>query len=246
MARRRSVITSLGVLATTGLVGTASARTSTAPNGAVEIGLADRLKELLGRNKVSEARRLLEQHDIRHDISMGASGGVTIQDGSHIDPGQIGCSLVHLEDDRYLASGMMEFETDDNALDPRRSHLIDDVCGLTWDPNEWTSPDRTTDNLWHWVTDPNEIEYDEYNYYGTTATVDEKFWFTGTAGVSQQTELIRRNDHSDIGVKFAYESNVAWVSRTIASIAIGYGGISVSLPHGAARKWRKETSTDPP
>lgn len=126
----------------------------------------------------------------------------------------------------------------------RDAAMVDDACAIEHDSSEGTSPDPTRDNLILWAS-KHDISYDHYNpNHGVAAKVRLDTWQYPDATLSMQTDLIRRNDHPRIPVKFVYEHTFAVVNNYLSgvSISLAGGALSVSPPTGAYNVWTKEQS----
>lgn len=251
MVRRRSILVAVGASASTG-VGVVSGRGGR-PSSAREAGVTEAVADHLAAGEIDAATELLEDHRIAHAVGGGPTGhgpgapseGPSIESRYSESESSVYCTLFHLEDDRWLASGVVSLS--DRRYRLRDAAMVPDACGIAYDPAEWTSPDPTAGNVFL-SSDDHDIAYESYApLYGPAATVELGFNEYPDTAIGLQTELIRRGSHPDVPVTFAYEHTYALLNDylELVSVSVGATGLSVSLPTGASRAWIHEATASP-
>ncbi|WP_152423319.1 hypothetical protein [Haloterrigena salina] len=259
MVRRRRLIKTVGTLGAVGITGTASASDRDKKISATEIGIYEEVAELLRKGKTEEARVLLDKNDVRYVISTNQQGN---EQSSSISPADyynegnssVHASLVHVEDDRWLATGVANLRWGTNNW-IQGSNVINDGFSLDWDNSHWTSPNRTRENITYGVHKEEsvpgnptiEASIDDYARYGIGGEVDYKGQvepkypdFT----VNLQTDILRTDPHPEVGVAFRYKHTYA-ATGIKSSLSFTYGpGVVINVPQ-LANHWKLSESVDP-
>lgn len=257
MVRRRQVLSALGASTLLTSVETVSSRRGNRPATAREVGIGDEVTECLATGEIADAEELLTNSRVRHRIrgrsleeELGSpgdrvTGGIGIESRYSESESSVYCSLVHMEDDRWMASGVAVLR--DRRYRLRDAAMVLDACAISYDNSEWTSPNPTADNL-GLTASHHTIRYEDYSpTYGAAASVELTYNAYPDAVIGMQTELIRRSRHPHAPVVFEYEHTYALTNDylELVSISVGRGGLSVSLPRGAERAWLHEIATWP-
>lgn len=212
---------------------------------ATEIGLDGTITTLLENGRSEQARRLLDRHDVRHDVTQRPvqDDEVGIHGRYSESQSTIGSLLYQLEDDLYRAAGWMRLRGYRARL--RDAFLVEDACGIVFDSSEWTSPEPTAAGVYLNDPDPHTLSYDHYNpNHGVAATLSLQPARWPERTVYMHTDLIKRNDDDRVPIKFAYEHTWAAVNSYLSGVSISLAGgtMSVSLPRLASTAWADETS----
>jgi hypothetical protein len=216
---------------------------------AEEIGLGDRIKRLLNRGRIEEARELMLNNDVRHSISHQS---VPIREGGDDDSvsteqvytnnADVTCTLVKLDvGDRWFASGSMT-HPGDSKPSLRDYATVDDGSVLYWDNSHWTSANPTSTNINLWSYGDHSISFDKYRAAGCSAKVDLFDWATKQISVNHSTELYK--SYSGTHVPIAYEYIHTRAATSLGSLSIGFGPLSVSVNNGKV-SWRANTAAFP-
>ncbi|WP_290810452.1 hypothetical protein [Halovivax sp.] len=220
MAKRRTALTFAGALASAGLTGTATALNDGDEEiTAGDVELDDEIASLLLNGDAKEAESLLRQHDIRYDISRSEvdnGSDVGLQGRYSESASELGCSLVNIEDDLWLASGWASLSGPVPRL--RDAYLVDDACAIVFDSSEWSSPEPTEKGVT--LNDPahHQPKYHDFNpNYGPSATVEYDYNEYYDTTIGMQTELIRRNKVSESPSRSS--TSILTPSQTIFSAA---------------------------
>lgn len=245
MAYRRQFLAATGMLASGARIVSADTDSEVA---AEEIGLADKISELLARGRIQQAQELMDKHDVQYSIAHGSVGGQDDSSGG-ISPervyknvADVHCSLVKLsEEDRWLATGVAE-HNGDGKLSLRDHATVADGSILYWDNSHWTSANPTSDNVTLWANGRHSISSDKYRATGTSAKVDLFDGGTKPFTVSHHTELYK--SYSGTHVPVAYEYVHTRAASALGSISIGFGPLSVSVNNGKV-SWREDASASP-
>lgn len=248
MTSRRQFLTSAGLLATG--ASTVSAD-SVEPVPAEEVGLTDEIADLLSKAKIDEARKLLNENDVRHSITKesagskteGGTGGATPD--SHYDESgaDVYCTLVELTgNDRWLATGSVVHDAS-GSLSVREHSVVDDASALYWDNTKWTSPNPTSDNVTVYASGDHSAEFDQYDAMGTSAHVNLTSISTdSTWSVSHSTELLKDYTGSEVPVAYVFEHTFAYTS--LGSLSISFGPLSITVNNGDT-VWNQDAAAWP-
>ncbi|QLG48830.1 hypothetical protein [Natrinema halophilum] len=260
MVNRRRVIKTVGSLGTMSVVGTASASKKGEKIPAAEVGLDEEIARLLRENKTEKARIILENNNIKYSISSSqrrnnTRSGYTTADYYDKGDSTVYASLVHREDDRWLATGVADLNWGEKSW-TKSANTMNDGFSLGWDNSHWTSPDRTRDNIWYGVYKKEEVpgnpdviaSIDEYTRHGIGGEVEldgkqvePKY---PNFSLNLQTDILRTDPHPEVGFTFRYKHSFAAIGLS-SSISFSYGpGVVMKVPR-LADSWMLEESVDP-
>lgn len=218
---------------------------------AQEAGIDQKLRQLLRDNEFEQAHSLADEHNVRNSLEHKerSSDREVEPDSTHPkSQAEIVCSLVHSDDDKWVATGWCKTKHDQDE-DPAPSVTNqDEAYALTWDSDHWSSPDRTEDNVNVTAAEdfpdsnldlPTTMEMYQPDGVAYTTNVYHDGYDLIT---NLQTELIRTDPHPDVGVRFDYEHTWAvtpgWLDVTISNSVF-----SVDLTGGDS--WKLYASADP-
>lgn len=248
MPNRRQFLVSTGLLAAGASIGSANSTEEEIP--AEEVGLGDRIKYLLNRGRIEEARELMLGHNIRHSISHQSVPVGEAGEGDQVSPervytnnADVWCTLVKLDvGDRWFASGQAT-HGGDTKPSIRDYAAVADGSVLYWDNSHWTSANPTSENVDLWSYDKHTISFDKYREAGCSAKVDLHNNESAEISVIHSTELYKSYSGTHVPVAYEYIHTKGF-SSLIGSISIGFSPISVSLEN-AKIAWREDAAAYP-
>lgn len=261
--KRRGFIRTTGASTCLGFVGAVAAR-SEQPVSAREIGVRERLQNLVDNWKHEEAKKLAAKHDIPFAVGEERVPGMTGQ----VNEAESGPGTFAFSDNGSTLKitnwlGQEEGDYDVTASikllgkgEDGNNHHIADVFGIHYDSTEWSSVNPNKDeNLetsisWNCEHHPNyEAEFKEIKYNPTSGAAAKIMapenagqWSSYRRLDSKMKTTLTMNEstgNEEIPVKAMYNhtwSPTKYISNV--SVGIGFAGISVDLKRGHSA-WRK-------